>query len=473
MKQPLLMAERIAADIQHQILQGQLPPGSPLPSLRDHARACGSAKNTVVKAYEMLVAEGFIEPRRGSGFFVTGLRTFQRGADGWAPALDLALSAVGIQRYEPGAVTSELSLGEGLPPSSWLEDCRLDRYMKKIGRSGLGTVFRYGNPAGYLPLRKNIAIRLQGFGITASTEQIILTQGAYQAVELVIRHFVKPGDHVLVDDPGFYPTFNKLRLQGAQIHGVPRMARGPDMDRLEELVQRLRPRLYFTQSCAHNPTGSSMDSATVRALTDLAQRHGLILVDDDALADFAPAGAPRVGAGDQLSQSIYVGSFSKSLSSVVRVGFLACAPELAQKLTQVKTITSLNSSLYAERTVDAVITEGRFRKHVITLQNSTRTALRSALARFDAEGIEVFTRPEQSLYLWARLPGIDDSLAFTRTMLARGIALAPGAIFSPTSEIPSPWFRFNVGFVGPQSRLGEVLETAMQWQQPARPKARS
>ena len=462
MKRPLFMAERIAADLQRQILQGQLAPGSPLPSLRDHAQTCGAAKNTVVKAYELLVADGFIEPRRGAGFFVTGHGSFQRSPDGWAPALDLALDAVGIQRYEPGSAVGELSLGEGLPPSSWLEDCRLDRYMQKIGRSGLGTVFRYGDPAGYLPLRKNIAIRLQGFGITASTDQIVLTQGAYQAVDLVIRHFVKPGDHVLVDDPGFYPTFNKLRLQGAQVHGVPRMEHGPDLPTLENLLRRLRPRLYFTQSCAHNPTGSCMDAATVQVLTALAQRHGLILVDDDALADFAPARAPRVGAGDQLAQSIYVGSFSKSLSSVVRVGFLACAPELAHKLTQVKTITSLNSSLYAERTVDAVITEGRFRKHVIALQSRTRAALRAALARFDAEGVEVFTRPEQSLYIWARLTGVDDSLAFTRAMLAQGIILAPGAIFSPSTQ-PSPWFRFNVGFVGTQSRMGEVLETARQW----------
>ena len=462
MKRPLLLAERIAANLQLQILQGQLAPGSPLPSLRDHAHACGAAKNTVVKAYELLVADGFIEPRRGAGFFVTGHDSPQRSPDGWAPALDLALDAVGIQRLEPGAAAGELSLGEGLPPSSWLDGCRLDRYMQKIGRSGLGTVFRYGDPAGYLPLRKKVAVRLQDFGITAATDQIVLTQGAYQAVDLVIRHFVRPGDHVLVDDPGFYPTFNKLRLQGAQIHGIPRMERGPDLAILEKLLLRLQPRLYFTHSCAHNPTGGSMTPATVQALTDLAQRHGLILVDDDALADFAPARAARVGAGDQLAQSIYVGSFSKSLSSVVRVGFLACAPELARQLTQVKTITSLNSSLYAERTVDAVITEGRFRKHVIALQNRTRAALSAALNNFDAEGVVVFTRPEQSLYLWAQLPGVDDSLAFTRDMLARGIMLAPGTIFSPSAR-PSPWFRFNVGFIGAESRMGEVLESARQW----------
>lgn len=456
----LPLAERIATDIKRQIALGQLLPGSSLASLRDQAQACGAAKNTVVKAYEMLVAEGFIEPRRGSGFYVAGRDPRLRVTDGWAPALDLALSAVGIERHEMDVVHGKPSLGEGLPPSAWLEGCRLDRYMQKIGRSGLGTVFRYGDPAGYLPLRKNIAARLQGFGMTVTPSQIVLTQGAYQAVDLVIRHLVRPGDHVLVDDPGFYPTFNKLRLQGAQIHGVPRTPEGPDIGVLSLLLKQYKPRLFFTQSCGHNPTGSDMTGPMVQELTEMAQRFGLVMVDDDALADFAPPRSPRIGGGDQLAQSIYVGSFSKSLSSVVRVGFLACRPELARELTQVKTIVSLNSSLYAERTVDAVITEGRFRKHALALRAKTRNATRAALSLFDANGIEAFTRPEQSLYLWARLPGVEDSLPFARQMFAHGIAMAPGAIFRPDPTSRTPWFRFNVGFLGPESAISQVIAAA-------------
>lgn len=459
-KRVLPLAESIAANIKRQIVLGQLPPGSGLASLRDQALACGAAKNTVVKAYELLVAEGFIEPRRGSGFYVTGRDPHLRMADGWAPALDQALSAVGIDRNETGVPQGRFSLGEGLPPSAWLEDCRLDRYMQKIGRSGLGTMFRYGDPAGYLPLRKKIAARLQGFGMTVSPAQIVLTQGAYQAVELVIRHLVRPGDHVLVEDPGFYPTFNKLRLQGAQIHAVPRTPEGPDIGVLSRLLQRYKPRLFFTQSCGHNPTGSDMTDSMVQTLTSLAQQYGLMMVDDDALADFAPLQAPRIGEGDQLSQSIYVGSFSKSLSSLVRVGFLACEAHLARELTQIKTIVSLNSSQYAERTVDAVITEGRFLKHVVALRAKTRKATRTALSLFDEHGVEVFVRPEQSLYLWARLPGVEDSLAFTREMFARGIAMAPGAIFRPNAALRSPWFRFNVGFLGPDSAIDEVVALA-------------
>lgn len=460
MNNPLPLVERIAADIKRQITTGQLTPGSGLPSLREQAEACGAAKNTVVKAYELLVAEGFIEPRRGAGFYVAGLAPHLRATDSWAPALNLALSSVGMDRNKTLAAQGVPSLGEGLPPSSWLEDCRLDRYMQKIGRSGLGTVFRYGDSAGYLPLRKNIAARLQGFGMGVDPDQIVLTQGAYQAVDLVIRHLVCPGDTVLVDDPGFYPTFNKLKLQGAQIHGVPRTPLGPDLQALKSLLQRHQPRLFFTQSCGHNPTGSDMSASVAQELSHLAAQHGLVIVDDDALADFVPLRTPRIGEQDQLTQSIYVGSFSKSLSSVVRVGFIACRADLARELTHVKTMVSLNSSQYAERTVDAVITEGRFRKHALSLRTRTRNATRAALTLFDRHGIEVFHRPEQSLYLWARLPGVDDSLAFARQMFVHGIVTAPGAIFSPEPGVSSPWFRFNVGFIGPDSPIFDVLASS-------------
>jgi DNA-binding transcriptional MocR family regulator len=456
-----LLAERIAAGLKDQIGRGRLPPGSRLNSLRDQALASGAAKNTVVRAYELLVADGFIEPRRGAGFFVTGHASPQRAADGFAPALDLALASVGIQRHERGTAPGALSLGDGLPPSAWLESCRLDRYMQKVGRGGLGTVFRYGDPAGYLSLRRNIAVKLQGHGIRAEPEQIVLTQGAYHAVDILIRHLVKPGEAVLVDEPGFYPTFNKLRLQGALPVGVPRTTAGPDLERLAALIRRHKPRLFFTQSCGHNPSGGDLSYDSALALVAVAERHGLTLVDDDALADFMPLRAPRIGAVDQLSCSVYVGSFSKSLSSVVRVGFLVCEPALARRLIEVKTILSLNSSLYAERTVDAVITEGRFRKHVQALQARSRKAMRAALELLDARGVEVLARPEHGLYLWARFPGVTDSVEFARALLPMGIALAPGAIFSPAKPSPKvPWFRFNVGFIGSQSRFEEVVKAA-------------
>lgn len=453
------LTRRIADQIRLQIATGQLLPESKLPSLRTYAEMHGVAKNTVVQAYELLVADGVAEPRRGSGYYVAGMRGAPLSADSWAPALDQALAAIGIDRSPFHAASGSPSIGDGLPPSEWLSSCRLDRYMQKIGRSGLGTIFRYGDPYGYLPLRQNIARKLDAYGINARTDQIILTQGSYQAVDILIRHFVRPGDAVLIDVPGFYPTYNKLRLQGANIIGIPRTPQGPDLQALRRAARKFKPKLFFTQSTGHNPTGSDISEEAAKALMDIAAGAGMLVVDDDALADFKPSRCRRLASLDgEFDHSVYVGSFSKSLSSVVRVGFMACAPAVARRLVDVKTTLSLNSSPYAERTVDAVITEGRFERHVVDLQNRAKRATQKALAMFEQHGATVFCAPQHTLFLWARLPGVSNATAFTKRLLARGITLAPGSIFLPDSNQRSPWFRFNVGFMESTDHMDAVWE---------------
>ncbi|MCD0502012.1 PLP-dependent aminotransferase family protein [Bordetella petrii] len=458
------LTRQIADQIRLQIARGHFMPESKLPSLRTYAQLQGVAKNTVVQAFELLVEEGVLEPRRGSGYYVTGARGAPLSADSWAPALDQALAAVGIDRSQFHALGGSPSMGDGLPPSEWLSTCRLDRYMQKIGRSGLGTIFRYGDPFGYLPLRQSIARKLDAYGIRAQTDQIILTQGSYQAVDIVIRRFVRSGDAVLIDVPGFYPTYNKLRLQGANIVGIPRNPDGPDLAALSRAIKKFRPRLFLTQSTGHNPTGSDITKEAATEVMSLASQAGMLVLDDDALADFKPPRCLRLARLDrEFDHSIYVGSFSKSLSSVVRVGFLVCAPALARELVEVKTTLSLNSSPYAERTVEAVITEGRFERHVVDLQNRARRATQYALAMFEQHGATVFCSPQSTLFLWARLPGINDATAFAKRLLERGITLAPGAIFQPDSSQRSPWFRFNVGFMECTDHMEAVWDEIGRW----------
>src|SRR5690606_11853412 len=152
----------------------------------------------------------------------------------------------------------------------------------------------------------------------------------------------------------------------------------------------------------------------------------------------------------------------KSLSSIVRVGFIACTAERAEHLTNVKTILTLNSSQYSERTVDAVISEGRFNRHVQHLQTRVRAATALATTTLRHLDATLFCEPEASLFLWARLPGVDDSVAFARELLARsGIMLAPGSIFMPDTREHSPWFRFNVGFMDQPDLIISSIRTVL------------
>lgn len=340
-----------------------------------------------------------------------------------------------------------LAVGDGFPPVEWLSEARLDKYHHKVVRTGLGALFRYGHRFGYEPLRIHLVRKLAAIGVGAEPNQIVLTHGANDALDLVIRYFVPAGATVLVDDPGYYPLFGKLKLAGAKIIGVPRLPDGPDLEALEAILARERPRLFFTQSVAHNPTGSDLSAAKAYRVLQLAQRFNLLIVENDALCDFKPASLPRLSALDQLERTLYVGSFSKSFSAALRVGYIACGADLASDLADLKALIHVSSSEYCERTVDVILSEGHYQRYITRLRSRLAHATAQALAMFDRLDVEVFARTEESLYLWGALPGVTDALPVAEEMLAKKVMMAPGRVFCVDSEATSRWSRFNVGAV--------------------------
>ncbi len=438
------IASSLADSIARQIADGAFKAGDRLPSLRTLAQLHGYAKNTVVAAFEQLVGRGLVEPRRGAGYFVRQVRR-TAAPEETAGSLGRAMDIVWMMREQFKTVPDALPVGDGFPPVQWLADVRLDKYHHRVVRSGLGALFRYGTRFGYPPLREHLVRKLADFGVAAEARQIVLTQGANEALDLVIRYFLPPGAAVLVDDPGYYLLFGKLKLAGARLIGVRRAPDGPDVDALERCLQEHRPRLFFTQSVAHNPTGSDTSPAKAFHILRLAQRHDLMIVENDALADFKPTASTRLSALDQLERTLYIGSFSKSFSAALRVGFVACGADLASDLADLKTLIHANSSEYCERMLDVILGEGRYQRHLARLRGRLTAATAQALALLDSLGATIFARTPHSLYLWAALPGVTDSLALAREMRPRGILMAPGRIFCIDSASPSPWMRFNVG----------------------------
>ncbi|MES2532999.1 MAG: PLP-dependent aminotransferase family protein [Pseudomonadota bacterium] len=436
----------LADAIERQIADGAFKAGDKLPSLRELAELHKYSKNTVVAAFELLVSRGLLEPRRGSGYFVLG-RTAVKRKEEEAGNLGRAMDIVWLMREQLKTEPDMLGVGDGFPPVEWLADVRLDKYQQKVVRTGLGALFRYGSRFGYAPLRDHLVRKLADFGIGAEPRQIVLTHGANEAMDIVIRYFVPPGGKVLVDDPGYYPLFGKLKLASAEVFGVPRLADGPDLEALEQLLITQRPRLFFTQSLAHNPTGSDLSAAKAFRVLQLAQKYNLLIVEDDPLADFKPMSSPRLSSLDQLERTIYIGSFSKSFSAALRVGFIACGADLASDLADLKALIHVSSSEYCERTVDVMLSEGHYQRHLKRLRARLEEATTDANKLFESVGATVFARNAQSLYLWATLPGAPDSLELAQALLPQKIVMAPGRVFSIDSAEPSPWSRFNVGAV--------------------------
>ncbi len=452
----LTLAQQLAASLAEQIGNGTYRVGDRLPSLRECMRLFGHSKNTVINAYEALASQGLVEARHGQGFFV------KQGAPNGSepeepPPYARAMDTIWLMRQQFVREPGQSPLGEGFAPVEWLMDMRLDKFTRQIMRTGVSTLFRYGNRLGNASLRQHLVQKLAAYSISATPRQIVTTHGANHALDLIIRRFVGYGDTVLVEDPGYYPLFGKLQLQGARMLPVPRLPDGPDLDVLEQHLREHKPKLFFIQSIGHNPTGSDLSPSKAFRLVQLAQAHNLILVDDDALADFKPASGIRVSALDQLQRSLYVGSFSKSVSAALRVGFIAGSKELIDELGDLKMLLHTSSSEFCERTVDVILTEGHFLRHLIRLQERLRSATDSGLQLLDEIGAEVFVRPEQSLYLWARFAHIDDARELTRQLLPKGFMIAPGHIFSPEQSRINPWTRLNVAYLN-DPRLKAVLQ---------------
>ncbi|QAU34538.1 PLP-dependent aminotransferase family protein [Janthinobacterium sp. 17J80-10] len=435
----------ISDSIERQIVEGAIRPGDRLPSIRQYAVMHHHSINTVVSAFEVLASKGLIKPKRGSGYYAVE-RTIPDAEDE-SNSLERAMDIVWLMREQVRPIATHLPSGDGFPPVEWLIENKLSRYQQRLDRAGRNYLYRYGSRHGYLPLRQHIVQKLAHLRIDASPGQIVLTHGANMALNAVIHYFLKAGDAALVDDPGYYPLFGKLKLHGARVGGVPRQADGPDVAVLEERIKATNARLFFTQSVGHNPTGSDISPAKAHRILQLAEKYNLVIVESDPLADFHKPSATRISALDQLSRTIYIGTFSKSLAPALRVGFLACSPDLANDLADVKMLMHVSTSEYCERLVDAVLADGQFLRYAVRLQERVRQANGAAGEFLKSNRAEIFCESPQSLFIWARFPGIDNASDLARAMLKRNVALAPGAIFSVDGQASSAWCRFNVGHV--------------------------
>jgi len=328
-------------------------------------------------------------------------------------------------------------------PNSWLDEAGIRQSLNVLARKNGAYLIEYGHPFGYLPLREHLALMLAGIGIAAHPGQILLTQGTSQALRLIIRYLLKPGDAALVDDPGYYNMFGNLRMQGVQMLAVPRNPDGPDIAILESLAAAHRPKVYFTQSVMHNPTGTDMATHVTFKVLQAAERHNFTVVEDDIFCDLQVKATPRLATLDQLNRVIYARSFSKTLSGSLRVGFVACSQDIANELADIKMLTSITSSPFTERLIYRMLVDGHYRKYLSRLQQRLGEVRRDVVRAFEQIGLELFAEPADGMFVWARFPHIDDSLALAEAAQRDGIMLAPGTVFRPHLE-RSPWMRFNV-----------------------------
>jgi DNA-binding transcriptional MocR family regulator len=446
---PLPLVEQITGFLRTRIDERALRAGTRMPSIRRFAEDNGVSRFTVVEAYDRLVAQGYLESRRGSGFYIRERpQPVRRAPEPREPAATRIDVVWLLHHLYAGNDNRDVLLaGSGCLPESWLDEEMLQSGLRALSRREPSALTGYGTPRGYAPLRNLLQVHLAELEIRAEPDNIVLTAGASHALDLVARYFLQPGDAVLVDDPGYYVLFGRLAAMGMRPIGVPRGGDGLDVERLEALAKEHKPKLFMTNSVLHNPTGTSLGAADSFRVLRLAEAHDFHIVEDDILADLHPGRAHRIAQLDQLNRVIYVGSFSKTLGAGLRVGYLAAHPDLARDLTAQKMLAGLTTPELGERLVYQVLSDGYYRKHVDHVRARLARSLEPAIRNLERAGLTLFHEPAAGMFMWAHAGEHRDAEALAAAAQSEGIILAPGSLFSP-SQARSPWMRFHVAYAG-------------------------
>lgn len=441
------LTEQLAVRFADRIRSRLLAPGARLPSVRQCAQLHDVSPSTVVAAYDQLLAQGLVEARKNRGFFVREMPTPR--TDGQAGAKAAArmgggaspINATALIRGMFHKVSNKPHPGMGVFPPEWLESTFMPAAVRKVtGMRALQDFsLQYGEPLGDSGLRRVLSQKLASLNVQADAGHIITTVGATHALDIVSRTLLRPGDPVMVEEPGWAVEFARLAALGMRILPVPRRADGPDLEVMARYCEVHKPKLYVSVSVFHNPTGYCLSPGSAHRVLQLANRHNFHIVEDDTYSHIAPEHATRLTALDGLQRTIYVSGFAKILAPNWRIGYLAAPPDLVEPLLDTKLLSTLTTPALLERALALCIEQGQLRRHAERI----RTRLDAARARSVKLALGAgcrFAAEPVGLFGWVDT-GVDTD-ALAQRMLDEGYLIAPGALFH-AARTPSTLMRIN------------------------------
>lgn len=452
------LTEQLSSRFAQRIRDRLLAPGARLPSVRQCASQHGVSPSTVVAAYDQLSAQGLVEARRNRGFFVRETRqeppsgpdrpvTGQGRAPTWATATGhpslrpVPVDATALIRGMFHQPSDKPQPGMGVLPPEWMASSFMPAALRKVthGRALEQFSLAYGEPQGDAGLRRALSTRLAGMEVPAAPEQIITTIGATQALDIVSRTLLRPGDPVMVEEPGWAVEFARLNALGMRLLPVPRRADGPDLAVMERYCEAHQPRLYVSVSVLHNPTGYCLSPGSAHRVLQLASRFDFRIIEDDTYSHIAPAHATRLCALDGLQRTIHVGGFAKILAPNWRVGFLAAHPSLIEKLLDTKLLSTLTTPALMEKALALCMEQGQLRRHAERIRARLDVA-RDRSVKLALKAGCTFAAEPAGLFGWVDT-GVDTDMLAQR-MLDQGYLLAPGSLFHAERK-PSTLMRIN------------------------------
>jgi GntR family transcriptional regulator/MocR family aminotransferase len=447
----------IYRQLRRAILDGRLPPGSRLPATRELAAQLSVSRTTVVVAYDRLIGEGFVTGRVGAGTFVSdalygaGHRTpatgdILRPLPIWDDMAPLVFEHAAEFDFRPGIPDARL-----FPYQSWRQLLAREFSATAVGAG------HYADPAGHAGLREAIAGHIGvSRGVRATADDIVVTNGTQQAVDLIARVLLAPGDQVAVEDPCYGPPWRLLQTLGAKVTGVP-------VDDQGMLVEAIPPgtRLVYVTPSHQFPLGMSMSLPRRMALLAWAERHQAAILEDDYDSEFRFGGRPiePLQTLDRAGRVIYVGSFSKTLLATLRLGFVVVPASLHPAVRAAKLLADWHTPLPLQGALARFIQQGLFARHLRKMRAVYRARheqVVDALTQQFAAHLKVIPSAV-GLHLAATAPAASSGEleGLLGRASAAGVELLPLSLYA-VGTLPQPGLVFAYGAI-PTSRIGEGL----------------
>jgi len=439
MKRYETLANTMAAEIR----AGQAAAGSRMPSLRQVIAQHGVNQSTVLRAYSLLEEWGLVRARERSGYYVArggAVGTPALAKAGAANAASLAQSAkVDINTLVFSVLDAArhpdiVPLGSAFPSPKLFPLPRLAKSLASATRfvNPWSTVVDL--PPGNEPLRRQIAFRYMAIGAPQPVDEIVITSGALEALNLCLAAVTRPGDAVAIESPGFYAALQaieRLDLRAVEIPVDPET--GLDLAALEQALAQYPIRACWFMTNFQNPTGTTLSPEKKKALVELITRHDVPLIEDDVYGElhFQPDYPLPAKAFDTAGLVMHCSSYSKTLAPGYRVGWVS-AGRYADKVQQLKLMTTLSASIPAQAGIADYLQHGGYDKHLRKLRGELQrqqAAMEDAIARWLPRDVR-YAVPDGGYFLWLELPDEIDAMQLHRQATAHGFSIAPGPIFS-------------------------------------------
>lgn len=445
--------ETLAAEISSSIQEGILRPGDRIPSVRQTSQSRKISPSTVFQAYYLLEAQGFIRARERSGYYVA------EGAQERLPepehtsrpreeAAPLDISEYVFDILQSTMVRDVVPLGSAFPSPALFPLHRLGQVtaasVQKLDPWGTVDDLTPGNAA----LRRQIALRYLADGVHIHTDELVITNGALEALNLCLAAVTRPGDAVVIESPTFYAALQALERMGLEAIEVPTHPReGIDLDALARVIELQRPKACWLMTNFQNPLGSLMPEDKKKALVELLTKYEVPLIEDDVYGElyFSSKSPLPAKAFDREGLVMHCSSFSKCLAPGYRVGW-AAPGRFVREVARKKLTTTLTTSAPAQAGLSAYLEKGGYDKHLRKLRHTLaeqQDRYARAIAAHFPEATRA-TRPLGGYFMWVELPAEVDALEVHRQALLQGISTAPGPIFSAKGEYRN-CLRINYG----------------------------